>query len=97
MTFSLLSRYRPEVMGDGVRNQVNNPEVEVDVRRTNHVIQQQLSQLRIVTQRLRLAYDGLDVDYIDTTCEYKILVWIMGKTSPMSRPLSAIALVCEKS
>ena len=49
-----------------MRNQNNNPEVEVDVRRTSPVVAQQLHQLRTVTQRLRLAYDGLDVDYIDT-------------------------------
>ena len=59
-------RYRPEVMGDGVINQNNNPEVDVDVMKPNFVIQQQLLQLRLITNKLRNAYKGLDVDWIDT-------------------------------
>ena len=59
-------RYRPEVMDDGVINQNNNPEVDVDVMKPNFVIQQQLLQLRLITNKLRNAYKGLDVDWIDT-------------------------------
>jgi len=60
------SRYMPEVMDDGLFNQNNNPEVEVDVRRPNAIVSQQLLQLRMITARLKNAYKGLDVDYVDT-------------------------------
>ena len=55
----------PEVMRDGVKAQNNNPEVDVDVRTPNIIIEQQLLQLKIITNKLRNAYNGLDVDWID--------------------------------
>ncbi len=62
----LLCRYMPEVMGDGVMNQNNNPEVDVDVRKPNVVVNQQILQLKLITNKLKNAYSGLDVDWIDT-------------------------------
>ena len=59
-------RYLPEVMGDGVAHQNNNPEVDVDVRKPNFIINQQLMQLKLITNRLWNAYNGVDVDWIDT-------------------------------
>jgi glypican 6 len=56
----------PEIMKDGILNQVNNPEVEIDVTKPNSLINQQILQLRLVTSRLKNAYNGLDVDWIDT-------------------------------
>lgn len=61
-----VAKYQPEVMGDGLYNQNRNPEVEVDVSRQNFIISQQLLQLKMITSKLRAAYNGLDVEWIDT-------------------------------
>ncbi|XP_062902213.1 glypican-1-like isoform X1 [Mobula hypostoma] len=60
-------RYLPEVMADGLANQINNPEVEVDITKPDMTIRQQIMQLRIMTNRLRNAYNGNDVDFQDTS------------------------------
>jgi glypican 6 len=56
----------PEVQKDGVMNQINNPEVEVDVTKANTMFTRQIVQLRLITNRLQNAYLGEDVDWIDT-------------------------------
>lgn len=61
------SRYLPEVMGDGLANQINNPEVEVDVTKPDMTVRQQIMQLKIMTNRLRSAYNGNDVDFQDAS------------------------------
>ena len=61
------SRYLPEVMGDGLANQINNPEVEVDITKPDMTIRQQIMQLKITTNRLRSAYNGNDVDFQDAS------------------------------
>ncbi len=53
-------------MKDGVMAQNNNPEVDVDVRKPNSVINQQILQLKLITNKLATAYRGIDVDWIDT-------------------------------
>nr|XP_020642068.1 glypican-1 [Pogona vitticeps] len=60
-------RYLPDVMGDGLANQINNPEVDVDVTKPDTSIRQQIMQLKIMTSRLRNAYNGNDVDFQDTS------------------------------
>jgi len=60
------SRYIPEVLNDGVVNQINNPEVEVDIRKPNSVVNQQILQLKLITNKLKSAYNGYDVDWMDT-------------------------------
>ncbi|TEA31694.1 glypican-1 isoform X2 [Globicephala melas] len=60
-------RYLPEVMGDGLANQINNPEVEVDITKPDMAIRQQIMQLKITTNRLRGAYNGNDVDFQDAS------------------------------
>lgn len=60
-------RYLPEVMGDGLANQINNPEVEVDITKPDMTIRQQIMQLKIMTNRLRSAYNGDDVDFQDAS------------------------------
>ncbi|KAI8514278.1 Glypican-4, partial [Branchiostoma belcheri] len=59
-------RYLPEVMGDGLANQINNPDVEVDVSRPDALVRQQVTQLKLITSKLKNAYNGLDVDWIDS-------------------------------
>lgn len=60
-------RYLPEVMGDGLANQINNPEVEVDITKPDMTVRQQIMQLKIMTNRLRSAYNGDDVDFQDAS------------------------------
>ena len=59
-------RYVHSVQKDGVMNQLNNPEVEVEVHKADSMITRQLVQLRLITNRLEIAYRGEDVDWIDT-------------------------------
>lgn len=63
----LAPRYLPEVMGDGLANQINNPEVEVDITKPDMTVRQQIMQLKIMTNRLRSAYNGDDVDFQDAS------------------------------
>lgn len=73
-SFSFLpgTRYLPEVMGDGLANQINNPEVELDITKPDMTIRQQIMQLKIMSNRLKSALDGNDVDFQDasTTLRY---------------------------
>ncbi|XP_037378077.1 glypican-1 [Talpa occidentalis] len=62
-----VGRYLPEVMGDGLANQINNPEVEVDITKPDMTIRQQIMQLKIMTNRLRSAYNGDDMDFQDAS------------------------------
>ncbi|KAM4629538.1 glypican-1 isoform 2-T2 [Polymixia lowei] len=61
------ARYLPEVMGDGLANQINNPEVELDITKPDMTIRQQIMQLKIMSNRLRNALDGNDVDFQDAS------------------------------
>ncbi|KAM9315813.1 glypican-1 [Gastrophryne carolinensis] len=61
------ARYMPERMGSGLANQINNPEIDVDITKPDITIRQQIMQLRIMTNRLRNAYNGNDVDFQDTS------------------------------
>lgn len=61
------ARYLPEVMGDGLASQINNPEVEIDITKPDMTIRQQIMQLKIMTHRLRNALNGQDVDFQDAS------------------------------
>uniref|UniRef100_H3DCU1 Glypican-1 n=1 Tax=Tetraodon nigroviridis TaxID=99883 RepID=H3DCU1_TETNG len=61
------ARYLPEVIGDGLANQINNPEVEIDITKPDITIRQQIMQLKIMTHRLKNALNGNDVDFQDTS------------------------------
>ncbi|XP_076843360.1 glypican-2 [Brachyhypopomus gauderio] len=58
-------RYLPDVMGDGLVNQVNNPEVEIDVARPDVRTRQIIMELRVAINRLRHAHNGQDAEFID--------------------------------
>lgn len=60
------SKYMPDVMADGLVSQINNPEVDVDIRRPNSHINQQILQLKLMANKLVNAYNGQDVDWIDS-------------------------------
>ncbi|XP_059197906.1 glypican-1-like [Centropristis striata] len=61
------ARYLPELMGDGLANQINNPEVELDITKPDMTIRQQIMQLKIMSNRLKNALDGNDVDFQDAS------------------------------
>ncbi|XP_005796035.1 glypican-1-like [Xiphophorus maculatus] len=61
------ARYLPEVIGDGLARQINNPEVEIDISKPDMKIRQQIMQLKIMTHRLKNALNGQDVDFQDTS------------------------------
>ncbi|XP_052463010.1 glypican-6 [Carassius gibelio] len=62
-------RYVPEVLKDGVTNQANNPEVGVDISRPDTMIRQQIMALRVMTNKLKNAYDGSDIYFQDSNDE----------------------------
>lgn len=60
-----VSRYLPDVVGNGLGSQNSNPEVEVDIKRVNSVVNQQILQLKLASSKLSNAYNGVDVDWVD--------------------------------
>lgn len=60
-------RYFPEVSKDGLTNQINNPEVEVDITRPDTFIRQQIMALRVMTNKLKNAYNGNDIYFQDSS------------------------------
>lgn len=72
-------RYLPEVMGDGLANQINNPEVELDITKPDMTIRQQIMQLKIMSNRLRSALDGNDVDFQDASTTLQYLFSLHGR------------------
>ncbi|KAK7138108.1 hypothetical protein R3I94_013668 [Phoxinus phoxinus] len=55
------SRYESVVMGNGLANQVSNPDVEVDITKPDMVIRQQIAVLKEMTSWLKAAYTGTDI------------------------------------
>lgn len=64
------------MVGDGITNQVSNPDVDVDVRKTNPIINQQILQLKMITEKLKKAFNGLDVDYSDISGKQSVSLMI---------------------
>uniref|UniRef100_A0A667WVP8 Glypican 6a n=1 Tax=Myripristis murdjan TaxID=586833 RepID=A0A667WVP8_9TELE len=62
-------RYFPEVVKDGLTNQANNPEVDVDITRPDTLIRQQIMALRVMTNKLKNAYNGNDIYFQDSSDE----------------------------
>ena len=67
VSLSVPCRYLPEIMNDGLTNQINNPEVDVDITRPDTYIRQQIMALRVMTNKLKNAYNGNDVNFQDTS------------------------------
>ncbi|CAJ0930699.1 unnamed protein product [Ranitomeya imitator] len=59
------SRYMYAVLANGLENQVNNPDVHVDTTNPDIAIRRQKVALRAMTNRMRNAYNGNDVNFID--------------------------------
>ncbi|XP_048044972.1 glypican-2 isoform X1 [Megalobrama amblycephala] len=62
-------RYLQSVTADGLVNQINNPELEVDVARPDVKTRRLIMELRVAVNRLRLAQTGRDADFIDSDVE----------------------------
>ncbi|XP_059418651.1 glypican-6-like [Carassius carassius] len=62
-------RYVLEVLKDGLSSQANNPEVGVDISRPDTMIRQQIMALRVMTNKLKNAYDGNDIYFQDSNDE----------------------------
>lgn len=54
-------------MGDGLANQINNPEVETDITKPDMTVRKQIMQLKIMINRLKYAINGNDVDFQDAS------------------------------
>lgn len=59
------SRYLFAVTGNGLANQGNNPEVQVYTTKPDIVILRQIMALRVMTNKMKNAYNGNDVDFFD--------------------------------
>jgi hypothetical protein len=59
-------RYELQIAGDGISNQQTNPEVTVDVSRPSSLLNEQMFALKTITSKLKNAYNGQDVEWIDT-------------------------------
>lgn len=62
-------RYLPSVTADGLVNQINNPELEVDVARPDVRTRRLIMELRVAVNRLRLAQAGRDAEFMDSEAE----------------------------
>jgi Glypican len=76
-------RYTTVVVDVGAENQVNNREVDVDSRRQSTVVNQAILQLRTITEKLKRAHIGQEVEWTDDS---KILLFLTV--------LSLIVCVC---
>ncbi|XP_032993227.1 glypican-4 [Lacerta agilis] len=63
------SRYVYAVTANGLANQATNPEVQVDTLKPDMVIRRQIMALRVMTSKMKNAYNGNDVDFIDISDE----------------------------
>lgn len=71
-----LVRYFPEVVKEGLTNQLNNPEVDVDITRPDTLIRQQIMALRVMTNKLKNAYNGNDIYFQDSSKSHRYFMCI---------------------
>lgn len=58
-------RYTKRIANSGSNGLQANPEVFVDVTRPKSILKEQIYNLKIVSGKLKNAYNGLDVEWID--------------------------------
>lgn len=56
-----LHRYESVVIGNGLANQVSNPDVDVDITKPDVVIRSQIAALKEMTSWLKAAHSGNDI------------------------------------
>lgn len=86
----MVSRYFPEVVKEGLTNQVNNPEVNVDITRPDTLIRQQIMALRVMTNKLKNAYNGNDI-YFQDSSKFSNLLGIMCMSAALFAKLRWIS------
>ena len=59
-------RYESVVIGNGLANQVSNPDVDVDITKPDTVIRSQIAVLKEMTSWLQAAHSGNDIS-VDTS------------------------------
>lgn len=57
----IVHRYQSVVIGNGLANQVSNPDVDVDITKPDIVIRSQIAALREMTSWLKAAHGGIDI------------------------------------
>ena len=62
-------------MGDGVASQSSNPEVLLDASRPNSLVNEQIFSLRLITNKLENAYNGMDVEWDGTIKKWQLKKW----------------------
>lgn len=90
-----LFRYFPEVVKEGLTNQVNNPEVDVDITRPDTLIRQQIMALRVMTNKLKNAYNGNDIYFQDSSKFSSCGVWRWTQKAHMSLQKKNLLLVID--
>lgn len=60
---SLKNRYESVVIGNGLANQVSNPDVDVDITKPDIVIRSQIAVLKEMTSWLKAAHSGNDISF----------------------------------
>ncbi|XP_059202008.1 glypican-4 [Centropristis striata] len=60
------SRYESVVIGNGLANQVSNPDVDVDITKPDTVIRSQIAVLKEMTSWLKAAHSGNDITVDDS-------------------------------
>lgn len=59
---------------------MNNPEVGVDITRPDTLIRQQIMALRVMTNKLKNAYNGNDIYFQDSSKPFNIFPTLAHKT-----------------
>ena len=54
-------RYESVVIGNGLANQVSNPDVDVDITKPDIMIRSQIAAFKEMTSRLKAAHSGNDI------------------------------------
>lgn len=57
----IVHRYQSVVIGNGLANQVSNPDVDVDITKPDIVIRSQIAALKEMTTWLKAAHSGIDI------------------------------------
>lgn len=56
------------VIGNGLANQVSNPDVDVDITKPDIVIRSQIAALKEMTTWLKAAHGGIDISVGEGLC-----------------------------
>jgi len=79
-----VSRYTTQLVDSSLVSQAYNPELTVDTRKSNRLIDRQMLQLKLMTNKLRKAYGGFYVDWIDiglSTAYFSISLYYCWSTA----------------